>query len=62
MTQEQRNTLVVTLGGVWLSFICSYGIITVGSNWIFAVGILIGAIMFIPGMWEILHWKKEKED
>lgn len=59
MTQEQRNTLVVTLGGVWLSFICGYGIITVGHSWIFAVGLLIGAIMFIPGMWEIINWKKE---
>ena len=60
MTQEQRDTLVATLGGLWLSFICSYGIITVGSNWIFAVGVLIGALLFLPGMWEIIfHWKKE---
>lgn len=59
MTQEQRNTLIVTLGGLWFSFICGYGIITVGHSWIFAVGLLIGAIMFIPGMWEIINWKKE---
>lgn len=59
MSQERKNTLVVTLGGVWLGFICGYGIITVGHSWIFAVGLLIGAIMFIPGMWEIINWKKE---
>ena len=62
MTQEQRNTLVATLGGLWLGFICAYGIITVGANWIFSVGILMGALLFLPGMWEIIHWKKEKED
>ena len=59
MTQEQRNTLVVTLGSLWLSFICAYGIITVGANCIFDVGVLMGALLFLPGMWEIIHWKKE---
>ena len=54
MTQEQRNTLVVTLGGLWLGFICAYGIITVGANWIFSAGILMGALLFLPGMWEII--------
>lgn len=60
MTQEQINTLVVTLGGLWLGFICAYGIITVGHCWIFSVGILIGSLMFIPGMYEIMfNWKKK---
>ena len=59
MTQEQRNTLVVTLGGLWFGFICAYGIITVGSCWIFSIGVLIGALLLLSGMWEILHWKKE---
>ena len=62
MTQERKNTLIVTLGGLWLGFICAYGIITVGHSWIFSVGILIGALLLLSGMWEILHWKKEKED
>lgn len=61
MSQEQRCTLIVTLGGLWLGFICAYGIITVGHCWIFAIGLLVGALLFIPGMWEIFHWKK-KED
>ena len=62
MTQEQRDTLVVTLGGLWFGFICAYGIITVGANWIFSVGILMGALLFLPGLWEIIfHWTK-KED
>ena len=60
MTQEQRNTLVVTLGGLWLGFICAYGIITVGANWIFHVAIFIGALMFLIGFHEIIFdWKKE---
>ena len=60
MTQEQRDTLVVTLTGLWLGFISAYGIITVGANWIFSIGILMGALLFLPGMWEIIfHWKKE---
>ena len=60
MAQEQRNSLTVTLGGLWLGFICAYGIITVGANCIFSVGILMGALLFLPGMWEIIcHWKKE---
>ena len=60
MTQEQRNTLVVTLGGLWFGFICAYGIITVGANWIFSVGIVMGALLFLMGMHEILFdWKKE---
>ena len=62
MTQERRNTLTVTLGGLWMGFICSYGIITVGSCWIFSIGVLIGALLLLSGMWKILHWKKEKED
>ena len=62
MTQERRNTLTVTLGGLWMGFICSYGIITVGSCWIFSIGVLIGSLLLLSGMWEILHWKKEKED
>ena len=61
MTQEQRETLVVTLGSLWCGFICAYGIITVGANWIFAVGLLMGALLFITGMWEIIYQKK-KED
>lgn len=62
MTQERRNTLVVTLGGLWLGFISGYGIITVSTSWIFAVGVLMGSLMFLPGMWEIMfHWTK-KED
>lgn len=62
MTQEQRDTLVVTLGSLWCGFICAYGIITVGANWIFAVGLLMGALLFTTGMWEIIfHWTK-KED
>ena len=60
MTQEQRNTLVATLGGLWLGFICAYGIITVGHCWIFSVGILTGALLLLSGMREIIfHWKKE---
>ena len=62
MTQERKNTLTVTLGGLWLSSICSYGVITVGHNWIFSTGILIGALLLLSGMWEIIfHWAK-KED
>ena len=61
MTQEQKNTLLVTLEGLWLGFMCGYGIITVGHSWIFSLGIFIGSILFIPGMWEILHWNKEEE-
>ena len=60
MTQERRDTLMVTLGGLWLGFICSYGIITVGSCWIFSIGVLIGALLLLSGMWEIMfNWKKE---
>ena len=60
MTQERKNTLTVTLGGLWLSFICSYGVITVGSCWIFSIGVLIGALLLLSGMWEIMfNWKKE---
>ena len=62
MKQERRNTLTATLGGLWLGFICSYGIITVGHSWILAVGILMGSLLFLSGMWEIIfHWTK-KED
>ena len=62
MTQERKNTLTVTLGGLWLGSICAYGIITVGHCWIFSVGVLMGALLFLPGMWEIIfHWTK-KED
>ena len=62
MTQERRNTLTATLGGLWLGFICSYGIITVGSCWISSAGLLIGALLLLSGMWEIIfHWTK-KED
>ena len=62
MTQERKNTLVVTLGGLWLGFICSYGIITTGSSWIFSTGILIGALLFLSGMWEIMFHRTKKED
>ena len=61
MTQEQRNTLMVTLGGLWLGFICAYGIITVGANWIFSVAILIGALLFLMGLYEIMFDRKEED-
>ena len=62
MTQERKNALTVTLGGLWLGSICAYGIITTGASWIFSTGILIGALLLLSGMWEIIfHWTK-KED
>ena len=61
MTQEQRTTLVATLGGLFIGFLGSYGIITVGRYWIFSVAILIGALLFLMGLYEIMFDRK-KED
>ena len=61
MTQEQRTTLIVTLGGLFIGFLGGYGIITVGRYWIFSVAILIGALLFLMGLYEIMFDRK-KED
>ena len=59
MTQEQRNTLVVTLGGIWLVFISAYGMITVGHFVILSMSAAIGSLMFLAGLFEVLD-KNEK--
>ena len=61
MTQEQRATLIATLGGLFIGFLGGYGIITVGRYWIFSVAILIGALLFLMGLYEIMFDRK-KED
>ena len=61
MTQEQRTTLISTLGGLFIGFLGGYGIITVGRYWIFSVAILIGALLFLMGLYEIMFDRK-KED
>ena len=61
MTQEQRTTLIVALGGLFIGFLGGYGIITIGHYWIFSVAILIGALLFLMGLYEIMFDRK-KED
>ena len=61
MAQEQRTTLIVTLGGLFIGFLGGYGIITVGRYWIFSIAILIGALLFLMGLYEIMFDRK-KED
>lgn len=59
MTQERKNALIITLGGIWLGFISTYGIITVGHFLILSISAAIGSLMFLAGLLEILSWKKE---
>lgn len=61
MTQEQRATLIVTLGGLFIGFLGGYGIIAIDHYWIFSVAILIGALLFLMGLYEIMFDRK-KED
>ena len=61
MTQEQRATLIATLGGLFIGFLGGYGIITIGHYWIFSIAILIGALLFLMGLYEIMFDRK-KED
>ena len=61
MSQEQRNTLTVTLGGLFIGFLGGYGIITIGHYWIVSVAILIGALLFLMGLYEIM-FDSRKED
>ena len=59
MTQERKNTILVTLAGIWLGFISAYGMITVGHYMILSVSAAMGAVLFLAGLFEVLSWKKE---
>ena len=61
MTQERKNALIITLGGIWLVFISAYGIITVGHFVILSMSAAIGSLMFLAGLFEVLD-KNEKRD
>ena len=61
MTQERKNALVITLGGIWLAFISAYGMITVGHFVILSMSAAGGALMFLAGLFEVLD-KNEKKD
>ena len=61
MKQERKNALMITLGGIWLGFISSYGIITVGHFAILSISAAVGALMFLTGLFEIMFDRK-KED
>ena len=61
MSQERKNTLVVTLGGIWLTFISAYGMITVGHFVILSISAAAGAFMCLAGLYEIMFDSK-KED
>ena len=61
MTQERKNALMITLGGIWLAFISAYGMITVGHFVILSMSAAIGSLMFLAGLFEVLN-KNEKRD
>lgn len=59
MSQEKKNVLITTLGSLWLGFLCAYGIISVGNDWIFDLGLVVAAIMLICCIWGIINWKED---
>ena len=61
MTQERKNALMITLGGIWLAFISAYGMITVGHFVILSISAAAGAFMCLAGLYEIMFDSK-KED
>ena len=61
MKQERKNALVITLGGIWLTFISAYGMITVGHFVILSISAAVGAFMCLAGLYEIM-FDREKED
>ena len=61
MKQERKNALMITLGGIWLTFISAYGMITVGHFVILSISAAAGTFMFLAGLYEIM-FDREKED
>ena len=61
MTQERKNALMITLGGIWLTFISAYGMITVGHFVILSISAAAGTFMCLAGLYEIMFGSK-KED
>ena len=61
MTQERKNALMITLGGIWLTFISAYGMITVGHFVILSMGAVVGALTFLSGLFEVLSLSKNKD-
>ena len=61
MTQERKNALMITLGGIWLAFISAYGMITVGHFVILSISAAGGAFMCLAGLYEIMFDRKEED-
>ena len=60
MTQERKNALMITLGGIWLTFISAYGMITVGHFVILSLSAAAGACMCLAGLFEVLNLYEKK--
>lgn len=56
---EKRATVMGTVGGLFLSMLCAYGIITYGHCWIFEIGIGLGSLLTLAGLVCIFTDKEE---
>ena len=59
MAQERKNALMITLGGIWLTFISAYGMITVGHFVILSISAAAGTFMCLAGLYDIIFSKEE---
>lgn len=58
MKKEHRETVMITLEGLVVTLMSAYAIISVGRWFIFSLGILVGSLLTLAGLWDMLSWKR----
>lgn len=58
MKKEHRETVMITLEGLVVTLMSAYATISVGHFFIFSLGIFIGSLLTLAGLWDMLSWKR----